>query len=503
MSDRKYILSIDQGTTSTLCSLFDREGKLVGGAREDHAQIYPRPGWVEHDAEEIWNRVRDAIFNLLRKASVDASELVAIGVANQRETVVIWDRDTGKPICNAIVWQCTRTREFCDQWAAMPGWPEKVRDITGLVINPYFSGTKIRWLLDNVPDARKRAEQGRLLVGTIDSWLVWNLTGGIHGGVHVTDVTNASRTLCMDLRSRQWNKEIINFLNIPMSMFPEIRPSCAAYGTTAQSSPVGLGIPVAGMLGDQQAALFGQACFEPGDVKNTYGTGCFMLMNVGDKPVASSYGLLSTAAYSLSGDHCRYAFEGSIAMGGATIGWLCDGLRLLDDAADCEYFAAKAGDNGGVYFVPAFSGLFAPHWDMSARGVVAGLTHYARKEHIVRAALESICFQSWDVFEAMRADAGFSPAALRVDGGAVKNNLLMQIQADILGIEVIRPAIDETTALGAAYAAGLTVGFWRSLEELRDNWQASRRFAPSDDIEARDKMRAGWRRAIEKSRNWQ
>lgn len=505
---KKYVVAIDQGTTSTRCMVFDEKGLPVCSHQMEHAQIYPKPGWVEHDAMEIWSRTKDVIRGALEKGEIDPNEIASIGITNQRETTVVWEKATGKPIYNAIVWQCMRTQDFCAEWQKVPGWEQsrtgegKVKDVTGLLINPYFSGTKIKWILDNVPGARDRAAKGEILFGNIDTWLIWNLTGGPDGGVHVTDVSNASRTLLMDIKTLQWSEEMASFLDVPLAMMPKIMPSSCVYGHTRADGPFGAEIPVAGDLGDQQAALFGQACFGKGDTKNTYGTGCFMLMNIGETPSPSKNGLLTTAAYSLEEGKCVYALEGSIAITGAAVQWLRDNLRLFDEAPDSEYFASKVEDSGGIYFVPAFSGLYAPYWDMSARGAIVGLTRYIRKEHIVRATLESICYQTRDVVEAMNKDSGVSLAELKVDGGAVKNDLLMQMQADILGSKVVRPQVNETTALGAAYAAGLAVGFWKSTDELKEHWAEDRRFDPLMSKERREEAYAGWKKAISKAQNW-
>ena len=505
---KKYVVAIDQGTTSTRCMVFDEKGLPVCSHQMEHAQIYPKPGWVEHDAMEIWSRTKDVIRGALEKGEIDPNEIASIGITNQRETTVVWEKATGKPIYNAIVWQCMRTQDFCAEWQKVPGWEQsktgegKVKDITGLLISPYFSGTKIKWILDNVPGARDRAAKGEILFGNIDTWLIWNLTGGPDGGVHVTDVSNASRTLLMDIKTLQWSEEMASFLDVPLAMMPKIMPSSCVYGHTRADGPFGAEIPVAGDLGDQQAALFGQACFGKGDTKNTYGTGCFMLMNIGETPSPSKNGLLTTAAYSLEEGKCVYALEGSIAITGAAVQWLRDNLRLFDEAPDSEYFASKVEDSGGIYFVPAFSGLYAPYWDMSARGAIVGLTRYIRKEHIVRATLESICYQTRDVVEAMNKDSGVSLAELKVDGGAVKNDLLMQMQADILGSKVVRPQVNETTALGAAYAAGLAVGFWKSTDELKEHWAEDRRFDPLMSKERREEAYAGWKKAISKAQNW-
>ncbi|MDI9369484.1 MAG: glycerol kinase GlpK [Synergistaceae bacterium] len=501
MSKKKYVLAIDQGTTSSRAIVFDLEGTPVNSHQMEHEQIFPAPGWVEHNAMEIWSRVRDVIREVVDKNGVGPGAIGAIGITNQRETTVVWDKSTGRPVCNAIVWQCMRTQDFCEEWKKAPGWEEKVNDITGLVINPYFSGTKIKWILDNVPGVRERAEDGEVLFGNMDTWVTWNLTGGPDGGVHVTDVTNASRTLLMNIETLQWDSEMLGFLGIPEAMLPAIKPSSHVYGYTSDKI-AGSDIPVSGILGDQQAALFGQTCFSPGEAKNTYGTGCFMLLNIGDRPARSKNGLLTTVAYGLEEGSAVYALEGSIAIAGAAVQWLRDNLRLFDDAPDSEWFAGKVEDSGGIYFVPAFSGLYAPYWDMSARGAVVGLTRYITKEHLIRATLESICYQTRDVQEAMDADSGVPLSALKVDGGAVKNNLLMQIQADILGVPVIRPVVNETTALGAAYAAGLAAGLWSSMDELRSHWKADREFGPSLPADRRDEMYEGWKKAVDKSRGW-
>ncbi|MBQ7197606.1 MAG: glycerol kinase GlpK [Synergistaceae bacterium] len=508
MADKKYVAAIDQGTTSTRCMLFTKDGRPAASYQMEHEQIFPQPGWVEHNAMEIWSRTQDVIRGALAQAKADPSEIAAVGITNQRETTVVWDKATGKPIYNAIVWQCTRTQDFCAEWLKKPGWGQnekgegKVKDITGLLINPYFSGTKIRWILDHVEGARAKAERGELLFGNTDTWLIWNLTGGVNGGVHVTDVSNASRTLLMNIKTCQWDEEMMKELQIPASMLPKIMPSSYVYGKTAKDGPFGAEIPVAGDLGDQQAALFGQACLSEGEAKNTYGTGCFMLMNIGDKPIPSKNGLLTTAFYSREPGKCYYALEGSIAIAGAAIQWLRDNLKMIDDAPVSEYYAGKVKDSGGMYFVPAFSGLFAPYWDMTARGAIVGMTRYIRKEHFIRATLESLCYQTRDVIEAMEKDSGKKLAALKVDGGAVVNNLLMQIQADILGADVVRPVVNETTALGASYAAGLAVGFWKDEGDIRANWAQDHKFTPENDEADREKAYAGWKKAIEKCRNW-
>ena len=508
MSEKKYVAAIDQGTTSTRCMLFTKDGRPAASYQMEHEQIFPQPGWVEHNAMEIWSRTQDVIRGALAQVNATADDIAAVGITNQRETTVVWEKATGKPIYNAIVWQCTRTQDFCAEWLKKPGWSQnekgegKVKDITGLLINPYFSGTKIRWILDHVEGAREKAERGELLFGNTDTWLIWNLTGGVNGGIHVTDVSNASRTLLMNIKTCQWDEEMMKELQIPASMLPKIMPSSYVYGKTVKDGPFGGEIPVAGDLGDQQAALFGQACLSEGEAKNTYGTGCFMLMNIGDKPIPSKNGLLTTAFYSREPGKCYYALEGSIAIAGAAIQWLRDNLKMVDDAPVTEYFAGKVKDSGGMYFVPAFSGLFAPYWDMTARGAIVGMTRYIRKEHFIRATLESLCYQTRDVIEAMEKDSGKKLTALKVDGGAVVNNLLMQIQADILGADVVRPVVNETTALGASYAAGLAVGFWKDESDIRANWAQDHKFTPELDEADREKAYAGWKRAIEKSRNW-
>ncbi len=502
MSEKKYVVAIDQGTTSSRAIVFDLEGTPKNSNQMEHEQIYPKPGWVEHNPMEIWSRVQDVIREVVDKNGVKPADIGAIGITNQRETTVVWDKATGKPVYNAIVWQCMRTQDFCAEWQKKPGWEKKVNDLTGLVISPYFSGTKIKWILDNVPGVREKAQRGEVLFGNIDTWVTWNLTGGPNGGVHVTDVTNASRTLLMNIETLKWDKEMMDFLGVPEAMLPAIKPSSHVYGYTPEDGPFGARIPVAGILGDQQAALFGQACYSTGEAKNTYGTGCFMLLNIGDKPVRSKNGLLTTVAYGLEEGKATYALEGSIAITGAAVQWLRDNLRLFDDAPDSEWFASKVEDSGGIYFVPAFSGLYAPYWDMSARGAILGLTRYITKEHVIRATLESICYQTRDVQAAMDADSGVPLKALKVDGGAVKNNLLMQMQADILGVPVVRPVVNETTALGAAYAAGLATGLWKSTDELRKHWKVDKEFSAAMPTEKREEMYGGWKKAIEKSKGW-
>jgi glycerol kinase len=498
----QYAAAIDQGTTGTRFIVFDRHGLPVAAMYQEHAQITPRPGWVEHDPLEIWAKTRRVIGGALAEGGVRPRELAGIGVTNQRETTLVWDPRTGEPLHNAIVWQDTRTRALCRRLVA-DGLEPLFRERTGLPVATYFSGPKLRWLLDHLPGLRERAEAGEALFGTVDSWVIWNLTGGPQGGAHVTDVTNASRTMLMNLRTLDWDAELLDALSIPRRMLPQIHPSSAApaYGHTAAAGPLGARVPVCGALGDQQAALFGQTCYDVGEAKNTYGTGCFMLLNTGAEPVASRSGLLTTVAYGRPAG-VTYALEGSIAITGAAVQWLRDNLGLIGDAAETETLAQRVDDAGGVYFVPAFSGLFAPYWDMDARGVIVGLTRYVTREHLVRATLEAICYQTRDVLEAMRADSGIELTALKVDGGATVNDFLMQLQADVLGVPVVRPVVRETTALGAAYAAGLAAGLWDGLEALRANWSVDRVFEPAWSADRREAAYAGWLRAVERSRGW-
>ncbi|RIK45624.1 MAG: glycerol kinase, partial [Chloroflexi bacterium] len=472
---------------------------VVAFDQREHAQIFPQSGWVEHDPLEIWERTRAVIGATLAKAEVSAAGLAAVGITNQRETTLIWDRQTGKPVYNAIVWQDTRTDRICRELEAQ-GHAATIYRTTGLPLATYFSGPKIRWILDNVPGVRARAEAGELLFGNIDTWLIWNLTGG----AHITDPTNASRTMLMNLETLDWDDEMLALLDIPRSLLPSIRPSSDpnAYGHTLAGGPFGGRIPVCGDLGDQQAATVGQTCFDAGAAKNTYGTGCFMLLNTGPEIVRSQNGLLTTVCYQLDGQRPVYALEGSIAMAGATVQWLRDNLRLIDHAAETESLAQSVADTGGCYLVPAFSGLFAPYWRSDARGVIVGLTRYVNRAHIVRAALESICYQTREVLDAMEADSGVALTSLRVDGGATANNFLMQLQADILGAEVIRPKVAETTSLGAAYAAGLAVGFWDTLDDLRANWQVDRTWSPQVDAAARATGFAGWKKAVTRTFDW-
>jgi len=492
---KPYILALDQGTTSSRAILFDHDTRVVGAAQREFTQFYPQPGWVEHDPQEIWNTQSEVIFDVLGQTGARFDDVEAIGITNQRETTVVWERKTGKPVYRAIVWQCRRTAPLCEELAAR-GLAATIREKTGLVLDAYFSGTKIRWILDNVPDARERAEAGELAFGTVDSWLLWQLTGG---RVHATDVSNASRTMIFNIDRLEWDEEILAELRIPRSMLPEVRPSSFVYGATAPQLFDGKEIPIAGVAGDQQAALFGQACFEPGSAKNTYGTGCFLMMNTGGRRIASRHGLLTTVAWQVDGS-LAYALEGSIFVAGAAVQWLRDEMGLVRDARETEYFAQAIESAGGVYFVPAFVGLGAPYWDMYARGTIVGLTRGTGKNHVIRSALESIAYQTKDVLDVIAEDSGVEVAALRVDGGASANNFLMQFQADILGVPVIRPEVIETTALGAAYLAGLATGFWSDRDEIGSRWIAERTFVPSMDEETRARLYAGWRRAVDRAR---
>jgi glycerol kinase len=495
----KYIGAIDQGTTSSRFMLFDARGNVVAAAQREHKQIYPQPGHVEHDAAEIWRNTQAVIGEALASGGVRAGELAAVGITNQRETTVLWDRNTGAPLYNALVWQDTRTAELVAQYAR-EGGQDRFRALTGLPLATYFSGLKLRWLLDNVPGARQKAASGDALFGTIDTWLLWNLTGGPAGGVHLTDVTNASRTQLVDLRTLDWDDDLLEAFEVPRALLPRIAPSSASYG--AASIAALHGVPISGILGDQQAALVGQACFEPGEAKNTYGTGCFMLMNTGTQPVPSTAGLVTTVAYQLGDEAPHYALEGSIAIAGALVQWLRDNLGLIAKSSDVEALARQVQDNGDVYFVPAFSGLFAPYWRDSARGVLVGLTRYANRGHIARAALEAVAYQTRDVLEAMEKDSGIPIKELRVDGGMVANELLMQFQADQLGVSVVRPRVTETTALGAAYAAGLAVGYWANRAELVRNWGVERRWHAAMPEAERNKLYAAWQKAVRRSFDW-
>ena len=490
----KYILALDQGTTSSRAILFDREQNILGVAQKELTQFYPQEGWVEQDAMEIWSTQYGVMMEAIARSGVEPSEIAAIGITNQRETTILWDRATGRPLHNAIVWQCRRTAELVDQLRS-DGLEGHIRAVTGLLPDAYFSATKLKWLLDHVEGAREKAARGEVLFGTVDSWLVWKLTGG---AVHVTDVTNASRTMLFDIHRLDWDDTLLEALDIPRSVLPEVRSSSEIYGYTDIQ---GVRIPIAGMAGDQQAALFGQGCFSPGDAKNTYGTGCFLLMNTGEIPCESRNGLLTTIAVGLNGK-VEYALEGSVFVGGAVIQWLRDELRFFPDSRDAEYYARKAPDNGGVYLVPAFTGLGAPYWDMYARGMLIGLTRGTRREHITRAAQESIAYQVADLARAMEADTGVPLTSLKADGGASRDGFLMQFQADILGRAVLRPAIRETTALGAAYLAGLAAGVWESREELSRLWRCDTTFAPAMDARHRERLLADWHRAVERCRGW-
>ncbi|OCG75281.1 glycerol kinase GlpK [Microbacterium sediminis] len=496
----QYVVAIDQGTTSTRAIVFDREARAIATGQKEHEQIFPAPGWVEHDALEIWRNVREVIGQALSKADITRHDVAAVGITNQRETVVVWEKATGRPIHHAIVWQDTRTQDAIDALAA-DGGHDRFADITGLPLNAYFSASKLAWILDNVDGARARAEAGELLFGTIDTWIVWNLSGGAAGGVHVTDVTNASRTLLMDLRTLDWSDEMLAVFRIPRAILPAIRSSSETYGVANPHSLL-RETPIAGILGDQQAATFGQAAFARGASKNSYGTGNFVLFNTGEEIVRSEHGLITTVAYRLGDRPAVYALEGSIAVTGSLIQWLRDNLGIIRTAPEVETLARTVDDNGDVHIVPAFSGLFAPHWRPDARGVIAGLTRFAHKGHLARAALEAVAFQSREVIDAMNADAGVPLAELRVDGGMVHNELLMQFQADILGVPVVRPAVSETTCLGAAFAAGLAVGFWDSLEQLESLWAEDRRWEPAMGEREREARLARWKAAVERTLDW-
>ncbi len=492
----KYILALDQGTTSSRAIIFDKKGSIVATEQQEFTQMYPQSAWVEHDAIEIWNTQLAVAQNVLKNNNITVADIAAIGITNQRETTVVWDKNTGLPIHNAIVWQDRRTASICDNLKAK-GLEDYIRTNTGLVVDAYFSGTKVHWILENVQGAREKAKNGDLLFGTIDSWLVWKLTGG---KAHVTDYSNASRTLLYNIRSLEWDKKMLDELDIPENMLPDVRPSSEVYGQT-EDQLFGEPIPIAGIAGDQQAALFGQACHQPGMAKNTYGTGCFMLMNTGEKPVTSKAGLLTTIAWGLDGK-VEYALEGSVFIAGAAIQWLRDGLRLIDASPDSEFFAMKVEDTDGVYVVPAFAGLGAPYWDMYARGAIFGLTRGTSKAHLIRATLESLAYQTRDVLDAMEKDSGISLTALRVDGGASANDLLMQFQSDMLDVPVERPSIIETTALGAAYLAGLAVGFWQK-SDISEAWQLDQSFQPDMTDERRTKLYKGWQKAVQRAMEWE
>ena len=494
-----YVGALDQGTTSSRFMIFDHGGNVVGLDQREHEQIYPKAGWLEHDPNEIWQRSQEVIRGGLEKAGIEARDLAAVGITNQRETTVMWDRSTGEPVFNAIVWQDTRTDKICDE-LARDGGQDRFREQTGLPIATYFSSTKARWILDNVEGVRERAENGDICFGTIDSWLMWHLTGGTNGGRHITDVTNASRTLLMDLRTLDWDEQLCNAIGVPRAVLPEVRPSSEVY---AEATAGGLeGIPLASILGDQQAATFGQVCFSPGEAKNTYGTGNFFLLNTGEDLVPSKSGLLTTVGYKIGDQAAVYCLEGSIAITGALVQWLRDNLGLIKSSPEIEDLARSVDDNGGVYFVPAFSGLFAPYWKGNARGVIAGLTRYVKSGHIARAALEATAWQTKEVVDAMNADSGVEMESMKVDGGMVGNELLMQFQADVAGVPVIRPQVAETTALGAAYGAGLAVGFWKQQEDLRANWNEDKRWEPQMDPSARDEAYRFWKKAVTRTFDW-
>ena len=495
---KKYVIALDQGTTSSRAIIFDKRGNTVGSSQREFTQIYPKAGWVEHDPMEIWATQSSMLTEVLAKTGIKPEEVASIGITNQRETTVVWEKSTGKPVYNAIVWQCRRTASICDQIKEQ-GHEEYIRKNTGLVVDAYFSGTKVKWILDNVEGAREKAENGELLFGTIDTWLVWKLT---NGKVHVTDYTNASRTMLFNIKELKWDEKLLEILDVPKSMLPEVKNSSEIYGETNLGGKGGFRIPIAGIAGDQQAALFGQACFKPGEAKNTYGTGCFLLMNTGTEMVESKNGLLTTIAIGIDGK-VEYALEGSVFVGGASVQWLRDEMGLIKDAADTEYFANKVKDSNGVYVVPAFVGLGSPYWDMYARGCIVGLTRGANRNHIIRATLESIAYQSKDLIEAMQEDSGIQLSSLKVDGGAVANNFLMQFQSDILGAEVLRPEVTETTALGAAYLAGLAVGFWDSKDEIMEKWNLDRLYIPKLEEEKRAAMYKGWEKAVTRSQNWE
>lgn len=500
----QYVGAVDQGTTSSRFIIFDKRGRIVALDQKEHEQIFPKPGWVEHDPMEIWRNTQDVIKGALAKAGIKGTDLASIGITNQRETVVVWDANTGKPYYNAIVWQCTRTHEICKE-LMKDGGQDRFREKTGLPIATYFSGPKIKWIMDNVPEAKKALEAGTAMVGTMETWVIWWLTGGPKGGAHVTDVTNASRTMLMDLKTLKWDQEILDLLGIPMGCLPRIVPSSDAdtWGPTMEDGPLKARVPVCGALGDQQAALVGQTCFEIGEAKNTYGTGCFLLLNTGHEPVISKNGLITTVAYQRSDRKPVYCLEGSIAIAGALVQWLRDNLGMIDDAPEVEELASQVEDSGGVYIVPAFQGLFAPYWRPDARGVMVGLTRYANKHHIARAVLEANAYQTKDIVEAMNKDSGVDLKALKVDGGMVQNDLLMQFQADVLDVPVTRPKVAETTCLGAAYAAGVAVGFWDSFHELRENWAEDKTWKPNMDPEARANGYAGWQKAVERTYGWE
>ena len=500
MTEDKYVLAIDQGTTSSRAIIFDHSGQIVATGQKEHEQIFPRAGWVEHDPMEIWANVREVIGTALSVAQINRHNLAAVGITNQRETTVVWDKTTGEPVYNAIVWQDTRTDKIVKELGGDEG-QDKYKDRVGLPLATYFCGPKVKWILDNVEGARERAEAGDLLMGTIDSWLIWNLTGGVEHGVHVTDVTNASRTMLMDLKTLSWDEDIAADMGIPMSMLPEIKSSAEVYGYGRKQGLL-IDTPIAGVLGDQQAATFGQACFEKGMAKNTYGTGNFMLMNTGTEPVPSENGLLTTVCYKIGDQDAVYALEGSIAVTGSLVQWLRDNLRMFDSAPEIEKLAETVDDNGGAYFVPAFSGLFAPYWQSDARGAIVGLTRYVNRGHIARAVLEATAFQTREVLDAMEADSGVQLTELKVDGGMTANDLLMQFQADQLNVDVVRPVVAETTALGAAYAAGIAVGFWEGEQDVINNWAEDKRWKPEMEAGERDRQYRLWKKAVTRTFEW-
>ena len=495
----KYVLAIDQGTTSSRAIVFNHEGRIVGTGQKEHEQIFPKAGWVEHDAKEIWDNIREVVGIALANAQVNKENLAAVGVTNQRETTLVWDKNTGEPVYNAIVWQDTRTAKIVDELGG--GDQDKYKEKVGLPLATYFSGPKVKWILDNVEGAREKAEAGDLVMGNMDTWVIWNLTGGTDGGVHITDPTNASRTMLMDLKTLSWDEGIAADMGIPMSMLPEIKSSSEVYGEGREAGLLG-GVPIAGDLGDQQAATFGQAAFEVGMAKNTYGTGNFMLMNTGEQLVPSKNGLLTTVCYKIGDNKPIYALEGSIAVTGSLVQWLRDNLKMFDSAPEIEELAAKVEDNGGCYVVPAFSGLFAPYWKSDARGAIVGLTRYVNRNHIARAVLEATAFQTREVLDAMEADSGVTLAELKVDGGMTANDTLMQFQADQLGVDVVRPVVAETTALGAAYAAGIAVGYWNGEQDVIDNWAEDKRWTPNMDQDERERLYRQWKKAVTRTFDW-
>ncbi|WP_124038948.1 glycerol kinase GlpK [Neoactinobaculum massilliense] len=496
----QYVMAIDEGTTSTRCIIFDHAGQIVTTAQEEFTQILPKAGWVEHNPKEIWSAIRITVGDTLARAQINRHQLAAVGITNQRETTVVWDRHTGEPVYNAIVWQDARTEEIVSDLIAKEG-ANKYIDRVGVPISTYFSAFRIKWILDNVPGVRERAEAGDLYFGNMNTWVLWNLTGGINGGVHITDVTNASRTMLMNIRTLQWDEGVCKDLDIPMSVLPEIRSSSEVYGYGAKNSLL-IDTPIAGILGDQQAATFGQACFNKGQAKNTYGTGNFMLMNTGEEPMRSSNGLITTVLYQLGGQKPVYALEGSVAVTGSLVQWLRDNLGIISSSSEVEELASQVEDAGGTYIVPAFSGLYAPYWRTDARGVIVGLTRYINRNHIARAVLESTAFQSADLLDAMNKDSGVTLQELRVDGGMTVDEILMQFQADLLGVDVVRPKVTETTALGAAYAAGLAVGFWDSTQDVIDNWAEDKRWSPRMDTAERDRRMRLWHKAVDRTLNW-